>query len=251
MNFYKIPETLIMRFFSAVFSVIIMSNSWGSPLSLDRIAPDFVIDKDTTCTKHHKSSSLGLKIGLGSSNFYGGDWMINPGADNKNRIGLLIGGSLNVYLNKYFDLSFDFLYNQKGRTIIETMTYLKTTEKFKLNYLDLPIRFVYKIPSRTEFKPRIFFGPVFSWIHSAEDLLKIEDRSTSQDTTLSATVIAYPNDFGFICGIGGCEKFDVTTVSVEIQYSRWFNSISPDIPAPPPSAYNWQIAIVIGLYMFI
>jgi hypothetical protein len=210
------------------------------------------LNKKGTLYKHDSSSThIGIKIGLGWSNFYGKDAEqmdqearsigVNPGS----RFGVLFGGSFSYDISRFFTFGIDADYAMKGKKLTSTVFNVKQTQIFKFNYLELPVMFKVNIPNDGAFKPNLFFGPSVSLLVSAEDYFRLEYNGSSRDTSVSLTGVVNSTEYGVVFGIGGYEITDEGNISLEARCSLGLSSTDN---SKPVSAIikNWQIAIILG-----
>jgi hypothetical protein len=208
-------------------------------------------DKKESPNKHDSTPvHLGIKIGLGWSNFYGSgaDQMDRDartaGFDPGSRFGMLFGGSYSHDMNTFFTFEIDADYAMKGKKITGSSNGVQETQIIKLNYLELPVMLKVNIPTRAPFKPDIFFGLSISTLLSAENYYKLEYEGNSRDTSISIENVNSP-EFGLIFGIGGMETTAEGDISLEARYSLGLTTIDYSEPVSGVIK-NWQIAIILG-----
>ncbi len=128
----------------------------------------------------------------------------------KNRIGWYAGGFAAIPLYKKFFLQPELLYSSKGdRTLYQAGADSKSVTR--LNFINIPILFGYKIDKKTS----VVFGPEFGYLESAQLKYSSEFMNVSKN---------YPPKFevGLDVGI----NYSITKkIGAEVRYNYGFNTL--------------------------
>lgn len=181
-------------------------------------------------TKTQGLTGVGLKIGIGSSNFYGDDVeeFEEYGFHFKSKMGLCFGGFLTYNINEMFAVQPEVLYVVKGAKAKETISVwglsYKVKAKASITYLEIPVLARLNIPTQGNFKPHLFAGPCFAL--KLSDKYKIEIDGEEEEDEIEELK---GSDFGLVIGAGAdiCLSFlGRGRIIVDIRYTMGLPTIS-------------------------
>jgi hypothetical protein len=128
----------------------------------------------------------------------------------KNRIGWYVGGFGVIPLHKKFFLQIELLYSSKGQRT-DKISGAQDKSITRLNYLNIPILFGYKIDRKTFF----VLGPEIGWLTSAQLKYSGDFMNVSKN---------YPPKFDMAIDIG-VNYMIIKKIGAEVRYSYGFNTI--------------------------
>ncbi|MDX5347614.1 MAG: PorT family protein [Hymenobacteraceae bacterium] len=186
--------------------------------------------------------NLGLRAGVNYASISGDD------AQNTSyRAGLLAGAIVNFGLTDAFSIQPEFNYSAKGYKHETTVGNVTTTERVRLNYLDVPLLAHIKAGG-------LFFelGPQMSFALSGkqEDEVKKVEANGSENTTTKTKTIddnPYTIDFGYAAGLGYRMP---SGLGVGLRYSGGLKNIFDEGPSTDKnkrhSLFQLSISYVTG-----
>jgi hypothetical protein len=105
-----------------------------------------------------EGASFGIKAGMNIANMHG---YYAGGLDS--RIGFCGGGFVGFGLTDVFVIQTEAFYTQKGvRWEIRQSPLGPWKETYKLDYIEIPLLFKFKLPVKGWVKPTVFVGPAFA-----------------------------------------------------------------------------------------
>ncbi len=106
-----------------------------------------------------QDSGAGIKAGINIAN------MSVEGNDDDNlKMGLMLGVYNKIVLSEFFSVQPELMYSSKGLKIsYDDEAFIEGESKFKLGYIDLPLKFVYNLSEDFEFQ----FGPYIGFLLSS------------------------------------------------------------------------------------
>lgn len=108
--------------------------------------------------------SLGPKVGLNYSDLTG---------DVSDEVGYKLGFAGGAFLayafGDWFTLQPEVLYSQKGAKATQERLGEERTQTVSLDYVEIPVLAVLTIPTQSILTPKVFAGPAFGFLISAED----------------------------------------------------------------------------------
>ena len=121
-----------------------------------------------------------------------------------------VGGFLNIYLSRKFDLQPQFLYTNLGSTLTQSIPYqvsnslgnLTTIYKITLSYIQVPINFVHKFGIGWDIHGGPYVGFLMSDKEQINQTFTLGNQSFGFDTTTNSTHGDYSVDVGLGIGIG-------------------------------------------------
>jgi hypothetical protein len=138
---------------------------------------------------------IGAKGGLSFSDFIGDDADSTGVTDM--RMGFVGGAFVTAHINDDFAVRVEGLYVQKGTTCDE----LGIDEKIKLDYFEVPILAVIKLPASEKFEVNGFAGPTIAFNITSEYTAEGDFMGTPIDITEDLEDVK-STDFGLTVGAG-------------------------------------------------
>jgi hypothetical protein len=189
-------------------SLLISSEKSGNPrfshffsLSMKNLFTALVLTAATATTVQAQTTvSFGPRLGLNVSTFSYKYGNIPAGLSNEASAttGVQVGGTLNLGFGK-FAFQPSVLFSQKGaelkfsavdRTTVPYTTTVTYTAKPKLNYLEVPLNFVYT--SGTDQGFQLFAGPYVAFGIGGDGSSKLEITSDDPSVLISGAVNSFP-----------------------------------------------------------
>jgi len=184
---------------------------------------------------HHHSNSefrLGVTTGLGFSNM-----KMDDDEDFSAKAGFKIGVIAEYAFNEHFALSSGLVFNQRGFKEIFSGTFMgfeeQSTTKINLNYIQLPVNAVVRLPINNSLNIVGFAGPYFSYALSGkvtwEGTLTSGGITTTEDGERKLDIgfgedDLNPFDIGLTIGAG----LEVSSFFFRVQYEHGLRNLSND-----------------------
>jgi hypothetical protein len=143
-----------------------------------------------------------------------------------------IGGFMTYSLADQFALQGELLYNRKGCSTTNNVTYTGS-------YLDFVALAKYIIPVEGNIKPSAFAGPSIGFLLSAS----ASNSTESQDITSSVSGV----DFGLVFGAGAMYTLGKGGITFDLRYYLGFTNVNK---TSPPSNTNQVFSLNFG-YAFM
>ena len=188
----------------------------------------------------------GIKVGLNLANASGDDV-----EDTKNKMGFAVGGYILYPLNETITMRVEAMYSQKGAKmegempVVETLPYFPYytyemkdyTATMSVDYIEIPVLFLYEIQSSGTMKPFVFAGPYLALKMSAKTKVEVEGEDSETEDMKDVKGM----DYGIILGAGA----KVTDkISVDVRYSMGLTSV--DDSDADADIKNKVIAVTAG-----
>ena len=152
-----------------------------------------------TTAQAQTSIQFGPRLGLNLSNVSNSGTPSGFNQSTKAIVGLQVGGTLSVGINDNFSFQPSLLFTQKGaefsgsdtdRTNLPYTTSITATATPKLNYLELPLNFVYTLGDTDGFQ--LFAGPYVAAGVGGNGSFKVDIKSDDPDVMAFGAVGSYP-----------------------------------------------------------
>jgi len=169
--------------------------------------------------------SLGLKIGLNITDYYGSDITDN---DQSTRTGLLAGGFLTYKVNSLFSIQPEIFLSMKGGSRLASYE----VESYRLYYLEIPILAKLTVPTAGPATPNFFVGPAIA--------LKLGSQRKEVDPSSINNEIKNV-DYGFVIGMGIDYEIGYRQFLFELRYHLGTRSIYENIDLK-----NRTVSLIIG-----
>lgn len=174
-------------------------------------------------------SSIGIKAGLNlskldSENHYGN--YVNYG--NSYRSGMNIGLFTEINSSDNFLMHAEIIYSMRGSEFIIEENNLPTYAPFphkviyKLDYLEIPLLFQYSFLTQSRILPKIFLGPVVSFILNSKIETFDEDNSLGEydNNRIKST------EFGIIIGVGADYNLSPGKIIIDMRYQYGLTNLN-------------------------
>ena len=181
----------------------------------------------TTAVHAGPNNSMGIKVGLNIANAAGRD------ADGMEALTVMqIGGFHVLHINRFLAIQTEFLYSQKGTMmtseVIEQGIPVTVEERYKLNYLEIPLLIKLNMPVGDIMTPNIYAGPAMGIKLSS----KYQISATAYAYGQSASVTLEedleeisPFDVGLALGGGLDFHFGSTCFIIDARYTKGLTQI--------------------------
>ena len=152
-----------------------------------------------TTAQAQASISFGPRLGLNVSTISESGTPSGFNQQTKSIVGLQVGGTLNVGISENFSFQPSLLYTQKGAEFTGSdtddtnrpyVTSFTATATPKLNYLELPLNFVYTLGGQEGFQ--LFAGPYVAVGVGGSGSFKVDIKSDDPDVIAFGAVGSYP-----------------------------------------------------------
>ncbi|TPE44463.1 porin family protein [Pontibacter mangrovi] len=138
------------------------------------------------------AQTMGVKAGLNYATLTGND------AENYDyRPGYTVGLTARHGFNSLIGVQTELLFTSKGAKREFSASGVETTEKLRLNYLDVPVLLHLQISG-------LYFemGPQASFLLKGKQIAEVSRSNTTNITKTVITDNPYPIDFGYAAGLG-------------------------------------------------
>jgi hypothetical protein len=190
--------------------------------------------------------SAGFKAGVSLANATGSDATFTD-ADKKMKIGLAGGAFIGFEIAPQFVLQPELLYVQKGVKYEEKGGTGK--DKYKLDYLQIPVLFKFVPATSGKIQPTIFAGPYLGFKMSAKD--KAEgwtDPADNGDFDMKDFVKS--TDFGISLGAGIGAKMTKGELFLDARYDLGLSKVYKEYTlldvTYKPNVKNSSILVLVG-----
>lgn len=143
------------------------------------------------------------------------------------RYGYSLGTLLDIPLGYGFSIQPEVTYSQKGATASQTLSYTKVDATYEYDYIDIPLKLKYTIPTGSEVSPYLFIGPSICLLTNASLTIDANGNSSSTDIKNQSD-----SDFGLVCGAGFRVNYTKTALMFGVQYYFGFNTVDESTPVP-------------------
>lgn len=174
----------------------------------------------------------GIKVGLNLANISGDD----VPDEAKVSMGFAFGGFFTYSLSPSLAIQPELLYSMKGSKAEMGIV----TEKFKFNYLEIPVLLKFSIPTEGNMTPFLFGGPAISLLMSAK--YEVGDGTNNIEIDIKDDLKSM--DFGLAFGAGVGVAMDEGILTIEGRYTLGMTVID-DTPNPE-DVKNTNISFLLG-----
>jgi len=164
--------------------------------------------------------SLGPKVGLNYSNLTGD---VSDEAGYK--LGFAGGAFFAYTFSDWFTLQPEVLYSQKGAKATEERLGEERTETISLDYVEIPVLAVLTIPTQSRLTPKVFVGPAFGFLLSAEDKREVDGEERGSEDIKDALK---DYDIGVVLGAGLDVKVGPGAITADVRYNFGVTNIVDD-----------------------
>lgn len=143
--------------------------------------------------------------------------------DFKYRTGFIGGGFISYGLTELVSFQSEILYSMKGNTrvipeqILGQVTIPESKVFTKLNYIEIPLLLIIAFDLNSNFRPKILFGPVISFLLTAKS--EAESYSGGGGIEVDQKDLWKSSDYGIIFGVGGDYNIGNNKIVLDIRYN--------------------------------
>jgi len=163
--------------------------------------------------------SLGPKLGLNYSDFTG-----DVPDEFGSKLGFSGGAFLAYAFGDWFTVQPEVLYSQKGAKGSGDTPLGEETVTLSLDYIEIPVLAVLTIPTQSIWTPKVFVGPAFGFLISAE--AKAELAGEEEEENMEEAFKDY--DVGIVFGGGVDVKVGPGAITADIRYNFGVTNIADD-----------------------
>ena len=164
-----------------------------------------------------QESSVGIKGGINFAN------MSVDGSNDENlKMGLMFGVFNKIPINESFAIQPELMYSSKGVKInYDDEAFIEGESKFKLSYIDVPVKLVFNLSEDFEFQ----FGPYVGYLLSAgfENDGSIAGIDVNSEDEIDRDNFN-PWEFGLTGGLG----FDFDPLVIGFSYNMGLSQVAKD-----------------------
>jgi hypothetical protein len=164
--------------------------------------------------------SLGPKLGLNYSHLTG-DLSEEAGY----KLGFVGGAFIAYAFSDWFTLQPEVLYSQKGAKATWQVRGEERTETVSLDYVEIPVLAVLTIPTQSRWTPRVFAGPAFGFLISAEDIREVNGVEVGREDIKEGFK---DYDIGIVFGGGLDVKVGPGAITTDLRYNFGVTNIVDD-----------------------
>jgi opacity protein-like surface antigen len=141
------------------------------------------------------------------------------------RYGFSLGVLLDIPLGYGFSIQPEATYTQKGATASQPLAYTHVDVTYEYDYIDIPLKLKYTVPTQSNVSPYIFAGPALCILSNASLTAEVNGNSSSTDIKNQSD-----SDFGMVFGAGFHVNYTKTALMLGAQYYFGFNSVDQSTP---------------------
>jgi hypothetical protein len=191
---------------------------------------------------------IGLKGGLGLSDFWGTGNIDSAGMKSTMNAGFFGGGLFSAQFNDYVGAQFECMYAMKGKLIDGDYPSISIEKVWNINYIEMPLILKLSLPIKNA-RPLVYAGPSFAFpVSSSYRIITQQETSIpgeykSTDTTIDLKSSTAGFDVGLVIG-GGMDFFIESGVIIfDIRYTLGFLSWNNE---PGKDIRNSLVSFIIG-----
>lgn len=175
---------------------------------------------------------IGVKGGLNINGFYGGEDL-----ETGSRTDFCAGGYVEIPINQTLSFAPEVLYTRKGGKV----GFEEPLEKWRLQYIEIPMLFKAYLPIAPMMKPNVYFGPEVAFRVSGTWEWEEDGETFEEDVEdISNT------DVGLIFGAGIGFPVSTYVLSLEARYDLGL-SVLDEAEFEPWEVKNSVFSVLVGI----